>query len=47
MILVTLTNSSAIKHQEVLLNVTLIRNHSEFEVVLYLNVNYSTKAPTN
>ena len=41
--MITLTNISAIKHQEVPLDVTLIRNKGEFELVRYLTVKVLTK----
>ena len=43
MLFVPLTNNSVIKHQEVLINVTPIRNHSESKKLLYLAVNSSTE----
>ena len=39
MALVPLANNSAVKHQEVSINVTTIRNQNETEDLCYLTVN--------
>ena len=44
MFFMLLTNNSAIKHQEVPINVTPIRNHSKPEDLLYLAVNSSANS---